>query len=281
MNKIKSSADLDELQGFFASVITRPLNENEINKDGIRSKTIQEDVEVLILPNKDLNPVERIQIYNQQYWYRLISIMQEEYPALRHILKIDVFNELVISFLQKHPSEFYSLNHLSDHFPSFLREFYKENDRNKILDLVDFEYAYIRAFDLKNEDVLIPSELTAEEQANLERKPIRLQNTVALFEHDYDFLSYRDEVYHDDDEEIFPTLVRKRNFNCVYRRHNSVLDEILSESEFILLSQFKEDISIATALENVQEKLSEEDFTKIQSWFQKWVDLGLFATIKT
>lgn len=277
MSNIHSTADLRQLQTWFATVIRRPLDGDGIQKIGTTGGAIATEVAPIILPNNDLNATERIEIYNQQYWYRLIAIMQDEFPVLRHVLKIDSFNELAISYLEAYPSESYTLNHLCDRFPQFISEHYTELNKELVEEIAAFEYAYIRAFDAPNETPFSPNELTPEAVSNLEKLPLTLQQSAFLFALSHDLVAYRDAVWDDDEEEIFPTLVRKENYVCIHRRHNAVVEAPLSAAEFKLLQQFREPCSIKKALEISEGTLNKNDLGQLQHWFKRWVDLGFFA----
>ena len=37
-------------------------------------------------PSATLDPVERLDLYHRQYWYRVLDSLQEDFPALEHLL---------------------------------------------------------------------------------------------------------------------------------------------------------------------------------------------------
>ncbi len=281
MNKIQSADDLKNLQTWFAAILQKPLVNGDMNRDALKDAQLFEAIDQTILPNAHLASDERIEIYNQQYWFRLVGIMQDEFPVLRHLLKIDTFNALCIEYLKKYPSESYTLNHLCDRFPAFVHAHYKELNAPMICEAADLEYAYIRSFDAINQEALNPEELRPEQIAHLEDLPLSLQESVFLFELSADFVSYRDAVWDDDAEAIFPTLQRVKNYQAIYRRRNSVSEAALERPEFILLKEFKRPCSISQAIERVASKLDSSDLEKLQNWFKRWVELGLFVMPRT
>jgi hypothetical protein len=64
---------LKELQQWFSSVITSPLD-----------KPI-EGAERFVAPSPTLEPNERMRIYNQQYFWRLLNVLHKSYPFLTRL----------------------------------------------------------------------------------------------------------------------------------------------------------------------------------------------------
>ena len=73
-----------------------------------------------IKPNKDLNSLERLEIYNQQYWIRFLDSLQDDFPGLHTILGDERFERLCVAYLTDYPSRSYSLNSLGEHLPKFI-----------------------------------------------------------------------------------------------------------------------------------------------------------------
>ena len=92
---------LQDLQRLAASVIMQPL------APGFRSSLTFTDgrpnskvAAEFIKPNDRLTSFERIEIYNKQYWYRLIDCIYDDYPGLLAILGRLKFNRLMFAYLK-------------------------------------------------------------------------------------------------------------------------------------------------------------------------------------
>ena len=68
--------------------------------------------ETFIAPNKQLSAFDRLELYNRQYWYRLLDALAEDFPALRAVLGPKRFEALSIAYLGAHPSRSFSLRNL-------------------------------------------------------------------------------------------------------------------------------------------------------------------------
>ena len=65
-----------------------------------------------IKPNDRLTSLERIEIYNKQYWFRLIDCLYDDYPGLLGVLGKRRFNAMGRAYLEAHPSRSYTLRNL-------------------------------------------------------------------------------------------------------------------------------------------------------------------------
>src|SRR5579862_9447828 len=96
---------LAELQRAMAAVVMQPLTPDEqmqtLSRDGREMNTVAES---FIAPNSRLNAFERLEIYNRQYWFRVLGAFVEDFPALRSVMRTRAFEALSIAYLDAHPS---------------------------------------------------------------------------------------------------------------------------------------------------------------------------------
>ena len=81
----KVPLELKKTQEWFASIITRPIDvENQMMPISPSGVPMEEEAKRFIVPRPKLRADERIQIYNQQYWWRLLNILQDEAVIANH-----------------------------------------------------------------------------------------------------------------------------------------------------------------------------------------------------
>lgn len=78
------------------------------------------EVESVILPSRRLSSVERLEVYGNAYYARLIQCLQEYFPALRYAVGDEGFDQFAFGYLQQFPPSSYTLGNLADHFVQFL-----------------------------------------------------------------------------------------------------------------------------------------------------------------
>jgi hypothetical protein len=116
---------LDQIQKWMQSVITHP----EGIVQGVKSPEAQreipvapEAVEIVVERSQSLSSLERLQIYGNAYYARLVECLREEFPALFHAMGQDKFDAYAMGYLQSYPSQSYTLAQLGKNLPAFLEE---------------------------------------------------------------------------------------------------------------------------------------------------------------
>lgn len=102
-----------EIQQQMAADVMRPL------APGDRIATRDEDGDLVrqraaayVKPNDRLTSVERLEIYNRQYWFRILDCLYDDFPGLRAILGERAFRRLSLAYLRDCPSESFTLRNL-------------------------------------------------------------------------------------------------------------------------------------------------------------------------
>src|SRR5439155_24117779 len=138
-SRISSPRDLLTLQRKVGGAILRSLTPRwRMDK---RSKPV---ADAFIKPNDRLTSFERLEIYNRQYWFRIIDCFYDDYPGLRAVLGERKFSKLCRVYLAKYPSTSFTLRNLGQHLERFLRE---KSHGPMALDMARLEWARVVAFD--------------------------------------------------------------------------------------------------------------------------------------
>ena len=146
----KPKSQLREIQGAFAKAVMRPLTKSYgMQPKWTDGRATKKAVGDFIKPNDRLTSFERIEIYNKQYWFRLIDNLYDDFPGLRTVLGETRFHRMSIAYLDKHPSTSFTLRDLGQHLPKFLAKNPKwTGSRRKLArDVIALEWAHILAFD--------------------------------------------------------------------------------------------------------------------------------------
>src|SRR5207302_7870133 len=115
--------NLDQLQRALFDVIRQPLTASERMRartlDGRSTKKIASEI---IKPNSRLTSVERLEIYNRVYWFRILSSLAEDFPGLRGVIGQQRFDKVLLAYLTELPSESFTLRNLGSRLEAFLRQ---------------------------------------------------------------------------------------------------------------------------------------------------------------
>jgi hypothetical protein len=139
-----------ELQRRMAEDVRRPLTSNfEMQRTAGDGEAVNTIAESYIAPNARLSSFERLEIYNRQYWFRLVSAAAEDFPTLNAVLGQKRFDALILAYLAENPSTSWTLRNLGARLPAFLEHHPEFTGRRHRLavDVARLEWAYVEAFD--------------------------------------------------------------------------------------------------------------------------------------
>jgi hypothetical protein len=249
-----------------------------------------------IKPNDRLTSFERLEIYNRQYWFRVLGSMAEDFPGLRAILGQRRFEEMCRAYLAECPSRSFTLRNLGARLEVWLRQNPKwiRDKQTLALDMVRLEWADIEAFDGKAEPALRPEDLNGSSARGLR---LRVQPYVQVLELHYPVDDLALEIREDDNTADFAsnaltegrkntrvravaTLEPKQIFLVVHRMEFSVYFRRIEREEFALLSALRSGKAIARAIELAFRRSSVPEFDRgryVRLCFLTWATLGWFC----
>jgi len=286
-----------ELQRTMARAVMQPLTPSErMQKKAPDGKSMRAYAGRFIKPNNRLTSFERLEIYNRQYWFRLLSSMMEDFPGLRSVLGSRRFEAMCKAYLVDCPSRSFTLRNLGSRLEAWLRKHPKwAGDKQALaLDIVQLEWAEIEAFDGQAEPALRPEELRAGDVASIR---LNLQPYIRLLSLHYPVDDLLLEVRKDDtDTEVASNAFQERSkrkkvhavaklkpddiFLAVHRFDDSVYFRRIEPEEFVILSALRKGKPLDKAIETALRKTSiplEERPESVQGWFQNWAALGWFC----
>lgn len=276
--------ELLETQRWFGSIIERPIDINSrMNPISPSGVSMEEEAKAYILPSPTLMAHERIQIYNQQYWWRLLSILHENLPLLVRLFGYVDFNQTIgFPYLTDHPPDSWSLNPLGSKVVEWLEKNYDQEDRDFVIDAAHVDVAYNDGFTA----LQLPPLSQEDNLYALLEIPLRLQPSASLYRFDSHLFPFRQTMLQKEpdywEEHDFPKLAKGAQV-CTLLYRNKKLNltfEEIHPSEHFLLSLFQKGTTIAQACDALEAQpsfMTQEAEAKLPEWFQKWALRGLLA----
>jgi hypothetical protein len=292
MAKRQSQSELRDLYRRTGAVIMRKLDRNARTQktwtDGRRTADV---VAQFIKPNDRLTSYERIEIYNRQYWFRLIDCLHDDYPGLRAVLGERKFNRLVEAYLDRYPSRSYTLRNLGSRLEQFLGEQPELTAPRTSLsiEMARFEWAQVVAFDGEAKPAVTVDELLGVDSAKLR---LALQPYLTLLELNWPLDDWtiamkksthvlRSEASNAVQErpasnKRFPLPKPKRTYVAVHRYDNQLYYKRLEPQAFTMLAALRDGATLESACSAVPEALA----GSVQGWFATWTQMGWFCRRK-
>ena len=152
------------VQREMAAAVMQPLTKDDnMRATAPDGRAMTEVAASFIAPNSRLTAFERLEIYNRQYWYRVLGALAEDFPALRALIGERRFEALSIAYLTEHPSRSFTLRNLGSKLPEWLAAHPEHAGRRHRLavDVARIEWAFVEAFDAPERDPLTQRQIAA------------------------------------------------------------------------------------------------------------------------
>src|SRR5215470_18168374 len=138
------------LQRRMARAVMAPLTRKErMRRLAVDGRPMAQVAAQIIKPNDRLTSFERLEIYNRQYWFRVLDGFSEDFPGLRAVLGDRRFEAVAKAYLTDCPSRSFTMRDLGSRLEAWLRKHpqYAGRRLQLALDMVRLEWAEIEAFD--------------------------------------------------------------------------------------------------------------------------------------
>ncbi len=297
LHKVDSMRELYLLQHLMATAIMRPLTSSDhMQPKWVGKEKTSSVVAEFIKPNSRLTSFERLEIYNRQYWFRILGCFYEDFPGLRAVMGDRKFEAMAQRYLTYHPSRSFTLRNLGSQIETFLREepHWTLPHEKLVLDMARFEWTQINAFDGEQKPVLSPGHFSGKE---LSKMRLSLQPYLYLLELHYpidDFLvslKKHNEMRSDASNAVeehkkvarqkkAPLPKPQQTYVAIHRQNDVLYYKRLEPEAYQILVGLKNDLPIAEACARalLPSLHQNQDWpAKIREWFQAWMSLGWFC----
>jgi hypothetical protein len=151
--------ELKSLQNLLYRLITAPSGvaeglaaERELDARGL---------DAIVLGDERLSAAARVDIYANMYFYRLLDVLKEDFPATLAVLGADNFHNLVTGYILEYPPTEPSLYYCGRYLADYLRDHPLSEGAPFIADLARLERASVEVFHAADAAVLEPDALRA------------------------------------------------------------------------------------------------------------------------
>lgn len=223
----------------------------------------------------EADAIEKLDIYANMYFFRLLGVLQGDYPKLVSCIGDKRFHNLTTDYLLAHPPTTASIRHAGSKLPEFLRSHPLSRDFPFLADLAHFEWQQSAVFDAPDQAFLTASslqELPAESWAVLELRRIEASRLVHS---EYDLQHILEAI----ETGAKPAREKTRSYVLVWRRGFTTRHRFIDEEEFRLLSDLEHGCAFASICESIiQDEIEvQEAALRATQYLRNWIDQELLA----
>ena len=268
---------LHELQRWFASVTTHPEGVLEGDLHPERSQNLER----LVTPGPRLSAIERVQIYNDGYFARLVECLTDDYPAVSYALAEETFSSLARGYIESYPSRSRSLNAYGQHMAAFCRA-RPEPWAGFAADLARLEWALVEVVHEPTSESLAPDALATIPAAGWQTARLVPSRGLRLLGFDHPVNDFY-QAFRDDRAPELPAPAPTAT--AVYRQGLSLWRMGLEPRAALLLKDLLSGVPLAVAVATLETRCqaagtSEELARLLPQWLGSWVQSGFFRGVE-
>jgi len=284
------------LQRKVARAVMTPLTRSErMRRVAPSGRSMSAVAKEIIKPNDRLTSFERLEIYNRQYWFRVLDAFSDDFPGLRAILGDRRFDAVAKAYLTDCPSRSFTMRDLGSRLETWLRRYpdYARDRQQLALDMVRLEWAEIEVFDSASQPPLKAEALVGVDPAKLQ---LRSQPYIRLLDLRYPVDDLLLAIKHDAGTNVASNAMAERQkrrkvsaaarlkpvpvYLAIHRLENTVYFRRLEREEFAILRALRKghplERAIVAGFRSSAIPVSERA-GHAGAWFHNWSSLGWFV----
>jgi hypothetical protein len=233
------------------------------------------EAHIVTTTSDKITPQERLDIYRNGYYARLVEVLGWDYPVLKKILGVKRFEKLGYAYIDAHPSPSFSIRLFGRYFPEFLA-----NQPTAVpahAEMAALEWALSQAIDAADSSYLTFAELAKiPAEAWVEMRLTFHPSVVAL----PCFYNVTDvwRVVNQNKPKPRWRYQKKSQYCVVWRYEQRSYFIELSEAEYTLYQAIQQNKTFVELCEALAKHFAEEEIPAFASTtLQKWVSQGLLA----
>lgn len=114
-----------------------------------------------IVGTDSFSNVERLAVYGNAYYARLIEVLQDDFEAIHALLGDDEFEKLCHGYINTYPSRFFSLRWFGVCMADYLGSTRPYSQHEYLYEMAKFEWLFTDAFDAEDVNVVTESDVAS------------------------------------------------------------------------------------------------------------------------
>jgi hypothetical protein len=280
---------LEDFQARVGAVIRAPLDRST---GTLRATTAAYDPLVDARDAHNATALDRLAVYNRQYWFRLFGVLQSAFPLSARLLGHWTFNDYAARFLRAHPPRSWDIDHAPDGFESWLAEAVEHSGaaidrssvvvaREALIEAANFDAAWREVFRAPETVPYRPSEQDAARLADARLLPLP---AMLLVEEHWPLFELRRSALDDAGETAvaLPPRLAHGRWSALVRHPGGIARVPLETREAELLVLLRSH-SVREALGRLEDACTPEERTELpglaRAWLARSVQLDFWGGI--
>lgn len=280
------SANLKDLQRWLRWIITDPrgavdaLENPHPEGKSQRYHAPEIDVRHLIQKSAHLETHNRLSVYAEAYFSRILEALESDFVSIRRLIGEDEFANLINGFLKDYPSKYTNITEIGRHLSLYLME-NPQSYPAWLADLARLEWGLIESFYAGTCPPFNPATLHGRADSDWESARVFFDPGVRIHKSEWPLDQIHKALHLTKwQPKVTPLLI--------YRRFGFSQFAAVSAQEYLCLDVLLAGHPIGDAVEAALENNSDnsgnaaptQSTTNINDWFTNWTSLGLISKIE-
>jgi hypothetical protein len=219
-----------------------------------------------------LDAAQRVDIYANMYFFRILDVLKEDYPATLALLGEVGFHNLITDYLLAHPPAHFSVREAGRHVPEFLATHAAADAHPCAPDLARYERALNDAFDAADAPVLTAAALAPVPPEAWPELRFALHPSVRLIECGWPVDALRAAADRGETVADLPTAAPTRL--CVWRHELAVFHRHVEALEFAALADVERGATFAEVCATASEMSAADASRQVAEALAGWIERG-------
>jgi hypothetical protein len=269
-----STQDLNWVESLLYRLITAPSG---VAEGLAREKSLDHGgLARIIAGDERLSPEDRVDIYANMYFYRVLDVLKEDFPATLATIGPDRFHNLVTSYLIVHPPAHFSIGQAGRHLADFLCDYPLREDFPFIPDLARLERALIESFHAADAAPLDAARMRVTPPEQWPAVRLKLHPTIVMLPLQWNVSEILKQV-EDGEQPHSPT--EREAVVLVWRNGNRVFYRAIDAIEHDALVTMGDGTTFAEVCDAIASGVETGDpMATINRLFERWLSDGILVS---
>ena len=226
----------------------------------------------VVLGDDRLSAEARVDIYANMYFYRILEVLQEDFPATFAMIGAPRFHNLVTGYLIEYPPTHFSISYAGEHLADFIRDHPLREQFPFLADLARLERALIEVFQAADAVPLDAEQMRAIPPQQWPSLQLTMHPAHQILALEWNLASILKSV--EQGEAPSPPM-HVANRMLVWRHRNTVHYRAIDESEHAQLAALSEGITFAGICDVIADGAEGDPAVAINRRLERWLSDGL------
>lgn len=229
-----------------------------------------------------LSNIDRLAIYGNAYYARLIEVLMDDYEAIHGLLGDEQFDTLCRKYIDTYPSKYFTLRWFGQYMAEYINANEPYSQHEYLYEMAKFEWMFTDAFDAEDANVITDSEVSAIPAESWPSLTVSLHPSVHWFEYHWNILPVWKAIKDNEEVPVLEELTGPET--CViWRQGLTTKYRTMEANERLLIQAAKNNMNFSEWCELlVQQGVTDHEVPAVAVGILKsWLDLGMIVGLST